>query len=179
MLSLQILALAFSATLAAAQQPQIPQQMPGTAKGGMPKIPTIELTDKSAKNAVDAYVILRENYGDKLPPANQAQALAQGMVAAEDLDKVVTGNGFKSPEDWQKAITSVAVAQGFLKKGNNAADIDKKIAELEANTQIPAAYKEQMLGMIKSLRPSENNLTVVKGLLADPTYAEKIASFEK
>jgi hypothetical protein len=138
----------------------------------------VELTDDSAKNAIDAYLTLREKYGDKIPPANQAQAVTEGMTAAADVNSVVTGKGFKDTADWQKAITSVVLAQGFLKKGDSA-DMDKKIAEMEANTQIPAAYKEQMLGMLKSMRPSENNMTVVKGLLADPDYAKKIAAIEK
>jgi hypothetical protein len=100
------------------------------------------------------------------------------MASVEDVNAVVTGKGFGSTEDWQKAITSVALAQGFLKEGGTG-DMDKKIAELEANPQIPAAYKQQMLGMLKGMRPSDNNLNVVKGLLADPTYGEKIAEIRK
>jgi hypothetical protein len=177
--TLQILALTFSASLAAAQQPPpIPQAPAGGMAGGIPKIPTVELTDESAKNAIDAYLTLREKYGEKIPPANQAQALKEGMASVEDVNAVVTGKGFGSTEDWQKAITSVALAQGFLKEGGTG-DMDKKIAELEANPQIPAAYKQQMLGMLKGMRPSDNNLNVVKGLLADPTYGEKIAEIRK
>lgn len=176
--ALQVLALAFSASLAAAQQPPIPQQPHANMAGGMPKIQTVELTDESAKNAIDAYITLREKYGDKIPPANQAQAATEGMAAAADVNSIVTSKGFKDTADWQKAITSVALAQGFLKKGDSA-DMDKKIAELESNPKIPAAYKQQMLGMLKSMRPSENNTKVVKGLLADPAYAKKIAEIEK
>jgi len=176
--SLQIVALAFSASLAAAEQPPIPQQPSVNTMGGMPKIPTVELTDQSAKNAIDAYLTLREKYGDKIPPANQAQALTQGSAALADMNGVITGKGFENAEDWQKAIISVVLAQGFLKDGKGD-DMDKKIAELEANPQIPAAYKQQMLGMLKSMRPSKNNLAVVKGLLADPTYGEKIAEIQK
>jgi hypothetical protein len=175
--SLPILAIAFTATLAAAQQPPI-SQAPSANMGGMPRIPTVELTDESAKNAIDAYLILREKYGDEIPPANQAQAATEGMAAAADVNSVVTGKGFKDTQDWQKAITSVVLAQGFLKKGDSA-DMDKKIAELEANPQIPAAYKQQMLGMLKNMRPSENNLKVVKALMADPAYAKKIAEIAK
>jgi hypothetical protein len=176
--SLQIVALVFTATLTAAQQPPNQEHAAVKMVGGMPKIPTVELTDQSAKNAIDAYLILREKYGDKVPPANQAQALTHTAASLADLNTVLTGAGFKTIEDWQKAITSVVLAQGFLKNGKGD-DMDKKIAELEANTQIPAAYKEQMLGMLKSMRPSENNLTVVKSLLADPTYGKKLTEIRK
>lgn len=165
------------ATLAAAQEPPVPQAPPNMT-GGLPKISTVELTDESAKNAIDAYLTLREKYGDKIPPASEAEAAKEGIAAAADVNSIVTGKGFKDTADWQKAITSVALAQGFAKQGNSA-DVDKKIAELEANSQIPAAYKQQMLGMLKSMRPSENNMKVVKGLLADPEYAKKIAEIQK
>lgn len=171
---LQIVALVFTASLAVAENPPAVPQPAVNGTGGMPKIPSVELTDQSAKNAIDAYLILREKYGDKVPPANQAQGLADGTAALADMNRILTEKGFKSAEDWQKAITSVVVAQGFL-EGSEGSNMDEKIAELEANPQIPAAYKQQMLGMLKSMRPSENNLTVVEGLLADPTYREKIA----
>jgi len=172
------LTLAFMASVATAQQPPIPQQPPAAGIGGMPKVPTVELTDDSAKNAVDAYLTLREKYGDKVPPADKAQGLQEGTAAMADINAVLSAKGFDSPEDWQKTITSVAMAQGFLKKGD-AADMDKKIAELEANEQVPEAYKQQLVGMLKSMRPSENNLKVVKDLMADPTYGEKLAEIEK
>lgn len=177
-LLLSIAALAFAASLAIAQQPPIPRQPSANMMGGMPKIPTVELTDQSAKNAIDAYLVLREKYGDKVPPANQQKALAEGSAAWADINGVITEKGFKSPEEWQKTITGVALAQGFL-EGGKADDMDKKIAELKANPQIPAAYKQQMLGVLESVRPSENNLSVVKGLLADPTYGKKIAEIRK
>ena len=178
-LPLMITALiAASASLSLAQQPPMPAQGSAPLMGSIPKVPTTELTESSAKQAVDAYLILREKYGDKVPPANQSQAMAQGMKAISDIDAIVAGHGFQRATDWQKAITAVALAYGFSKDGKGA-EMDQKIAELEANTKIPAAYKQQIIGSMKSLRPSANNLAIVETLLADPTYGAKIRSIGK
>jgi hypothetical protein len=142
--------------------------------GGMPKVPAVELTETSAKNAVDAYLTLRDKYGDKVPPANAAQAMAEGLAEAAEVNAVLGGHGFASPEEWQKTITSVALAYGFSKDPKGAADLDKQIAEMQANPQIPAAYKQQAIDSLKGIRPSANNLTVVKGLAADPAYGKKL-----
>jgi hypothetical protein len=143
--------------------------------GSPPKIPTVELTEKSAKNAVDAYLKLRATYGNKIPPANKMQSIAEGTAAMGDVHATVTGHGFGNTADWQKAITAVALAYGFNKDGNPN-DLDRQIAEMEANGQIPAAYKKQLIDSLKSVRPSDHNLTVVKALLADSTYGDKIRS---
>ena len=88
--------LLYSASSAMAQQPAHPMM------GGMPDIPTVELTEKSAKNAIDTYLLLREKYGDKLPPADQARATAEGAKALAGMNAMnmrkarLTGKSFKA-----------------------------------------------------------------------------------
>jgi hypothetical protein len=161
-----------STSFASAQQPAHPMM------GGMPDIPTVELTEKSAKNAIDAYLLLREKYGDKLPPADEARAMAEGAKAMADMNAIVTEKGFKDAQEWQAAITSVAMASGFAEKGN-AAEFDEKMAEMQANPHIPEAYKKQMMETMKKVRPSENNLKVVTAVRADPEYGKKIEEIDK
>ena len=158
------LALVFLAgSVAIAQQPPM--------QGGMPEIPNIELTDESAKNSIDTYLTLREKYGNKIPAAESAQAAA-------DVNSIVVANGFKSPEEWQKTITSVVIARGFLKEGNRST-VDAKIAEMQANPEIPDEVKQQMLNTLEKMRPSDNNMNVVKRLMEDPTYGEKLNEITK
>ena len=161
------LALVFlTGSVAIAQPPPMPS--------GMPEIHTIELTDESAKNSIDTYITLREKYGNKVPPANKSQALSEGAQAAADVNSIVVANGFESTGEWQKTITSVVIAHGFLKEGNRDT-IDAKLAAMQANPEIPAALKQQMISTLEKMRPSDNNMNVVKRLMEDPTYGEKLA----
>ena len=76
------LALVFlTGSVAIAQPPPMPS--------GMPEIHTIELTDESAKNSIDTYITLREKYGNKVPPANESQALSEGRAgcSGRQLDR--------------------------------------------------------------------------------------------
>ena len=163
-----------AASVAVAQQPSF--SIPMT--GGKPEVPNVELTEESAKNSIDTYMILREKYEDKVPLGNNLEALNQGTEAWADINSIVAGNGFKDAGEWQKTIISVVLAQNFLKKGAGQ-DMDTEIAKMQANQEIPAAVKEQMLNVLKSMRPSDNNIKVVKQLLADPIYSKKIAEFTK
>jgi len=171
-LTAYLVLVSLASSVAVAQPPSMPMM------SVMPRIPSIELTEKSAKNSIDTYFTLREKYGDTVPPANNSQALIQGMRASADVNAIMAGNGFKNAGEWQKTITSVVLAHGFLKKGNRN-DMDTQIAEIQANPEIPPAVKQQMLSSMKSMRPSDNNMNVVKRLLADPTYGAKIAEIMK
>ncbi len=166
-----IAALACAASAGAQPSSAVP---PGAA----PQLQQVELSEDSAKRAIDTYLTLRDKYGDKIPAPGKAQALQQGMSTAGEVNTIITGNGFADTGDWHKTLTSVALAYGFVKEGKEA-DMDAKIAEMKANTQLPENIKTQMVQMMTALRPSENNMKVVKGLAADPAYDAKLAQVAK
>jgi len=158
--------------------PAVSAQQPPAAMGGVPQIPKVELSEDSAKRAVDTYLTLREKYGDKMPPAKGGGSLGEGAEQAAEIQSVVTGNGFSNTEDWQNTITNVALAYGFS-KNNKGGEIDAKIAELRDNTQLPKGIRDQLVRTMTAMRPSENNMKVVESLAADSSYGAKLAEISK
>lgn len=150
-----------------AQQPPMPM-------GGAPQVPKVELTEDSAKRAVDTYLTLREKYGDRVPAAGKTAPAGQALADAADAQSIITGNGFSDTADWQNTITNVALAYGFSKE-NKAGEFDAKIEELKNNTELPAGMRDQLVRTMTQLRPSDNNLKVVQSLAADSTYGAKLA----
>lgn len=155
--------------------------MPPGAAGSRAKIPVVpqtQLNETSAKGAVDAFLAIREKYGDDTPKLQADRPATQGYAALQGVEGIVGEHGFSNTDQWHTTLVSVALAYGFAKEGN-ADDMDKAIAEIKANPQVPDDLKQQMITMIAGVRPSENNLAVVKGLMGDSGYAAKLADITK
>ncbi len=169
--------LVFGIGLASAQYPGAAPGVPGAA--GMPdmnaqKIQQVELTEKSAKGAVDAYLELKEKYGDDTPGTNPKKNTAEAFEQLEGVESVVKEHGFNDTSDWHTAMTSVAIAYGFA-KDDKRAEMDESMAKIKDNPQIPDGLKQQLMGMMRDLRPSDNNIAVLNQLIADPEYGRKLA----
>lgn len=82
--------------------------------------------------------------------------------------------GFTSVEDWARSFMSLWLAASFIQDGQEPADVDKEIAEVEADTSIPADEREATVAWLKAMRPSEKNMEVVRELYADPGYKAKL-----
>ncbi len=150
------------------------------AMGGVPDIPQTELSDETAKGAIDAYLAIKEKYGDDTPQPNTRGGNAATAFSALDGVNAITNNfGFSDTGEWHKTLISVAMAYGFSKDSKTGADVDASLAKIKDNPQIPASLKEQMMAMITKMRPSENNLGVVQSLLASPDYKTKLETIGK
>ncbi len=153
--------------------------MPPGARGGMgsaggiPDIPKTELTESSAKGAIDAYLAMKEKYGADTPEPDMKGSAATAFANLAGIEQIIKGQGFSDTNQWHKTLASVAMAYGFAKDGQQG-EIDASIAKLKNNPQIPAGLKEQMLATMNSIRPSDNNLAVVESLLANSDYKEKL-----
>ncbi len=166
-----------SVTPALGQYPGMPPggMPPGAmgAGGGIPHIPKTELTESSAKGAIDAYLAMKEKYGTDTPEPDMKGSAATAFTNLAGVEQIIKGQGFSDTNEWHKTLVSVAMAYGFAKDGKQG-EIDESIAKLKNNPQIPAAIKEQMLATMSGIRPSENNLAVVKALLGNSDYKEKL-----
>ncbi len=168
------LAVWLCAAVAAAQVPGMP---PGAnPMGAGVQIPQVELSDQSARKAIDALLAMRDKYGDKAPGVKARGSSAAAFSALEGVTSIIRQHGFSSTEEWHKAVVSVAMAYGFAREKT---DVDESIAKIQNNPQIPAALKQQMLAMMKGVQPSDNNLEIVRGLMSDATYAEKLKRFSQ
>ncbi len=173
MIALRTFAAASLVVLIATATPaQKPMVVPGS--GDVGTIEQVELTEESAKGAVDAYAAIREKYGDKVQPKTSAE----GYAAIEGVNAIVATHGFSNVDNWHKTLTSVALAYGFAKDGKSSADLDASLAKMRDNPQVPENLKQQMMAMVAGLRPSENNLTVIKALMADSSYASKLEALK-
>ena len=166
----------FSLAAAFGQYPGMPIGAMGSAPGKT--VPQTELTDKSAKGALDAYLAIKDKYGDAVPQTNSKMTRLEAFEALEGVNSITSSNGFSDTEDWHKTLISVAMAYGFAKEGKTG-DLDKSVAKIRESTQIPEQLKQQMIALIAGARPSENNLAVVKSLMADDVYKEKLERISK
>jgi len=147
-----------------------------TAKPTPHQIPKVELTEDSAKRSIDAYLDLRKKYGKKIPPAKRAGALDRQLGDLADAKDIVGNHGFKDVADWQGTLSNVVLAYGATKHGT---DYDAKITAIKGNAEIPQNVRDQMVEMLTAMRPSDNNLKVVKALAADSTYGAKLVEINK
>jgi len=146
------------------QMPAPPQQVP--------------LTDETAKSAVDAYLEIREKYGDgETKPGTKAEAAARAAEMQAGVKSIVEKAGFASVPDWNKTMMSVVTAYGAV-KGNTMAEVDAGLAEIESRN-MPEPLKAQMRALMESRRPSPGNLEVVTKLADDPVYGPKLAQIRK
>lgn len=146
---------------------------PAGMPGGMPRVEQVQLTDETAKAAIDSYLEIKEEYGSDAVPKTKMGAVAKGAEVNAGVSSIVGKAGFAGVPEWQKTITSVALAYGAVKEGT-AGDLDDSLAKIDANPQIPEGMREQMKAMIQSTRPSANNIAVMKAIAADPAYAAKL-----
>jgi hypothetical protein len=153
------------------------------AQTNMPTIPgmgamaQIELTNDIAKNAIDSYIALKEEYGDdnigQIDP-NSPTAAFQGMMALQGTNAIVSQYGFADISDWHLALRSVIIAYSFLEEGRME-EYEQSIAQMQQQN-LPEPMGSQMLAMLQSLKPSDNNLAILTGLAADAEYGPKLIS---
>jgi len=179
-MSIRPLALAALLLASSVAVPIVQGQTNGTpAPPQMPAPPQqVALTDETAKSAIDAYVEIREKYGDgETTPGTKAEAAAKAVEMQAGVKSIVEKAGFASVPDWNKTMMSVVTAYGAV-KGNTMDEVDAGLAEIESRN-MPEALKAQMRALMESRRPTPGNLEVVKKLADDPVYGPKLAAIRK
>lgn len=169
-----VAATALSAATVAAQNPGLPGSAIADRVAGAKPVPQVELTESSARGAIDAYMAIRDKYGDEMPALKKGRTSLDALDTLQGVESIVGGHGFTDTSDWNNTLVSVAMAYGFNKEGRSE-EVEKSIAKIKRNAELPDTLKQKMIAMIEGVRPSENNLAVVKALMADQTYAEKLA----
>lgn len=184
-LAVPALALAI-ATGAAAQStsptspatPPMPQmqQTPGMPGMAMPQIPQKELDEELVRRAVDAMGAMREEFGDVMPSMKNGSpppdmAIMQQMALA--AQPILKAHGFPDPQEWYASVINIVIARQFLLE-RSPAEFDAEIAKMETDPNIPENIRGQVIAMMKQLRPSDNNLAVMRTVMADEEYSEKL-----
>lgn len=160
------------ATTAGAQIPNVPG-IPGERGGEVPQVPQVELTDATARSAIDAYLDIDKKYGNQIPELTGRGSSLEAFSTLQGVESIVGGHGFADTSNWHKTLVSVAVAYGFAQEGRSA-EVEKSVAKIKGNAEIPDSLKQKMIAMIEGVRPSDNNLTVVRALMKNDDYGPKL-----
>ena len=144
----------------------------------LPPIPSVELTIETAKRALDAYERVGTKYNDQgLADYDSLEKFVASTEAGKKLEAEVKEFGFSDISDWNAAITSVTTAYNTILH-DQGEDIRNQIDAVKADKTLSQAKKNRIIASLNALIPSDNNKTVIKALMKDSVYAEKLKLVE-
>ena len=146
----------------------------GMSLGEIPSIQTVELTPDMARRAVDVFALVREKYKDSnLEEYENLQDFVDQTAEGKNFEADVKAHGFNTVTDWNTAITTVGFAYSAL-TDNQTDDVKAQIEEVKKDTSIAQDLKDKMISSLTAMIPSENNLKVVRDLMNEPAYSDKL-----
>jgi hypothetical protein len=164
---------------AAGEPPVIDGEEPAPADdelslGEIPILETIELTPDIAKRAIDGYALIKDKYKDAdLESFETLQDFVDQAPDGKAFDTDVKSFGFGSVNEWNIAITSISIAYAAM-NDDPTTDIRSQIEEIKNDTELAQDMKDRMIASLNATIPSEGNLKIIRDLVADPAYAEKM-----
>jgi hypothetical protein len=142
--------------------------------GDIPVVETVEMTLEKAKSGLDVYIMVREKYKDSpLENYENLQDFVDKDTQGKAFETDVKAAGFPNVTEWNTLVTTLSFAYDNSVV-DDTAEIQKQIAELEADTEMAQDMRERMIKALRAMIPSDNNKKVVADLKADPAYSEKI-----
>lgn len=163
------------------QVPPPPKAEPGEAAppdspelGAVAPVETVELTLDSAKRALDAFADVRDKYNDQgIEKYESLKEFVAKTDAGKRLEADIKTHGFSDVTEWNKAVTTVSFAYSAVFDGQET-DIRRQIEAIRNDGGLNEAERSQILTYLDSLLPSENNKKVLRELLDDPIYRERL-----
>ncbi len=140
----------------------------------IPNIRAVELTPEKARKALDAFERINGKYDDEgLEKYPTLQEFADRTEAGKRMQEEIRAFGFKNVGEWNLVIMNIGFAYSSLLEGSDEA-IEEQIREVEKDKTIPPERKKSLIRNLRVLIPSENNRKIVKDLMDDPVYSEKL-----
>jgi hypothetical protein len=146
--------------------------------GEVPAIETVELTEDTARKALDGFVLVRDKYKDaELENYETLQDFVDQNSLGKAFEADIKQFGFPTVNQWNVAISTVGFAY------NNSLDdqteeIAVQVEEIKADVELAQDMKDRMIASLNATIPSENNKKVLDALLKDPNYSEKLKLLE-
>lgn len=141
----------------------------------MPVERSVELTLGGARRALDAYAAVRERYiADDLDHYPTLEAFAASSPAGRRFAGDIKSFGFSGVGEWNRIIVSIGYALDAV-VDNSERDIDAQIARAERNNNLSPGKRARMIANLKAQLPSESNKIIVRQLILDPLYRDKLA----
>ncbi len=141
----------------------------------MPVERSVELTLAAARRALDAYAAVRERYiGDDLDHYPTLEAFAAASPQGRRFAADIVSYGFSGVGEWNSVIVSIGYALDAM-VDNTERDILAQISRVAQDKTISPGKRARMIANLKAQLPSENNKIIVRQLILDPLYRDKLA----
>jgi hypothetical protein len=146
--------------------------------GEIPAVETVELTDDSARKALDAYVLVREKYKDAaLENYESLQDFVDQNAQGKEFETDLKSFGFSDASSWNVTISTVSFAYANM-LDDQSADIRQQIEEVKQDAEMAQDMRDRMVQALTAMIPSDNNKAVLERLAKDPVYSEKMKQLE-
>lgn len=140
----------------------------------IPDVQPVELTLSQAKRALDAFAAIQDLAED--PAIADYPTLAEYARATEkgrEMEARIRRHGFADISEWNTVIVNLGFALSSVQEGTDQPILDQ-INAVKASKALPEERKKRLLARLRLLIPSENNRNIVRTLMKDPVYAEKL-----
>ena len=146
--------------------------------GEIPAVETVELTEDSARRAIDAYVTLKDKYKDaELENYENLQDFVDNTPQGKAFEADVKAAGFANVNEWNLVITTASFTYSNV-IDDQTDDIKQQIEDVKEDPEIAQDMKDRMIKSLQAMIPSENNRKIIEKLTEDPAFSDKIKSLE-
>lgn len=157
--------------------PDVPFEVLGPED--IPVVIAIELTVDLAKRAVDALAEVRDKYNDKgIDDYETLEEFVRETDAGKLLEEDLKSFGFKDVTEWNNSISSVGFAYSAITH-NEEDEIRQQIIEIQIDAQIDAEAKRKMITSLEAMIASDNNKSIIRQLMQDEYYSERLKFLEE
>jgi len=138
-------------------------------------VESTELSLDAARRALDAYAAMRAKYSDEGLTGDQTlEQYAVSGAAGRRFAADIAAFGFHSVDEWNRVIASLGFALDAV-VDDTEFRLRAEIARLKADTSMPARQRNRLIASLRAQIPSENNKVIVRQLILDPLYRDKLA----
>ena len=144
----------------------------------LPKVNQIDLTEKSAHNAMLAFRDFKKKYANAAPPDSDAKAYVRAMLASADMQATAKSYGFTDTNHWYQTLFSFVMAYSIATEGDYE-KMKRSMAGIQNNPDLPEELKTRLAASLGALLPPERNVELAKSMAANPDYSPLIAEIKE
>ncbi len=145
----------------------------------VPDVEAVELKPDMARKALDAFAAIHGKYDDKgIENYATLQEFADKTEAGKQMQEEIRKFGFRNVAEWNRVIMNIGFAYSSILEGSDET-IARQIRDVETNTRMEPGKRARLLKNLRALIPSANNREIVKTLMADPAYKDKLGLLDE
>lgn len=141
----------------------------------MPALEAFDLTLDVARRALDAYAGVRSKYTDEgIDRYKTLEEFVAATAAGKRLEADIRAFGFTGVTDWNRAIMAVGFAYNAVVDDSEPAVLEQ-IDQIRQDATMAETEKTRLIASLEALVPSASNKVIVRQLMLDPQYRDKLA----